>query len=55
MNTGIAYCLEVLGQWDQFDSLHWMDSVMDYLAGQHQAVAEQYKAETEENLQARNL
>jgi hypothetical protein len=49
--VGIAYCLEVLGQWDQFDSLHWMESVMFHLTAQRKAVASQSKAETEENLQ----
>ena len=52
--TGIAYCLEVLGQWDQFDSLHWMESVMFHLTAQRKAVASQSKAETEENLQVCN-
>ncbi len=36
---GLAFCLEVLGQWRQLDSLHWSDSVRDFLDQERRKVA----------------
>jgi len=32
MIAGIAFSLEVLGQWEEADSLHWMDSVLAFIS-----------------------
>ena len=36
---GLAFCLEVLGQWRQLDSLHWSDSLRDFLDQERRKVA----------------
>ena len=34
MIAGIAFSLEVIGQWEEADSLHWMDSVLAFISKQ---------------------
>ena len=29
--SGVAFCLEVLGQWEKADSLHWINSVHSFI------------------------
>jgi WASH complex subunit 7 len=35
---GLAFCLEVLGQWRPLDALHWSESVSAYLAAERTKV-----------------
>ena len=47
---GLSYCLAVLCQWRQADSLHWFDSVSLHLASEKSKVEGQMSKEKDDKL-----
>ena len=50
-SMGLAYCLTLLDQWKQTDSLHWFESVEKTLVGEKKRVENQRAGEKDEKLQ----
>ena len=50
-SMGLAYCLTLLDQWKQADSLHWFESVGKTLGGERKKVESQRAGEKDETLQ----